>query len=140
MAEIRWWNPNYRIFKTIQENNSWLYWAKKNSIYAIHDISGLKLLTRLRLNFSLLNEHKFRYKFKDTINPICRCGFESETTNHYLLHRKPYTDLRLDLLNQSFKNFSEEQLVNVLLFSSENFILDTNANFLRRTIEFPKET
>ena len=140
MAEIRWWNPNYRIFKTIQENNSWLYWAKKNSIYAIHDISGLKLLTRLRLNFSLLNEHKFRYKFEDTINPICRCGFESETTNHYLLHSKPYTDLRLDLLNQSLKNFSEEQLVNVLLFSSENFILDINANFLRRTIEFPKET
>ena len=31
----------------------------ENSIYAIHDISGLKLLTRLRLNFSNLDEHKF---------------------------------------------------------------------------------
>ena len=58
---------------------------KDNSIYAIHDISGLKLLTRLRLNFSHLNEHKFRHNFKDTTNPMCSCGFESETTDHYLL-------------------------------------------------------
>ena len=32
---------------------------KENSIYALHDISALKLLTLLRLNFSHLNEHKF---------------------------------------------------------------------------------
>ena len=38
---------------------------KENSIYTIHDISGLKLLTRLRLNFSHLKEHKFRHHFKD---------------------------------------------------------------------------
>ena len=85
---------------------------KENSIYAIHDISDLKLLTRLRLNFSDLNEHKFQHNYKDTINPMCTCGFEAETTDHYLLHYKLYTDLRLDLLNdiyaikQSLKNFS----------------------------------
>ena len=43
---------------------------KENSIYAIHNISGLKLLERLRLNFSHLNEHKFRHNFKDIINPM----------------------------------------------------------------------
>ena len=72
---------------------------KENSIYAIHDISGLKLLTRLRLNFSNLNELKFRHNFKDTINPMCSCGFEPEITDYYLLRCKLYTDLRLDLLN-----------------------------------------
>ena len=72
------------------------------------------------------------------------CGFESETTDHYLLRYNLRTDLRLDLLNdiytinQSLKSFSEDQLVNVLLFGSENFTLDTNANILRRTIEFLK--
>ena len=87
---------------------------KENSIYAIHDISGLKLLTRLRLNFSHLNEHKFRHNFKDIINPMCNCGFEPETTDHCLFRCKLNTDLRLDLLNnihiinQSLKNFSEE--------------------------------
>ena len=90
-------------------------------------ISGFKLLTRLRLNFSHLNEHKFRHNFKDTINPMCSCGFEPETTDHYLLRCKLYTDLRLDLLSN-----------NVLLFGSENFTLDANPNILRRTIEFLK--
>ena len=32
--------------------------SKENSIYAMHNILGLKLLTRLRLNFSHLSEHK----------------------------------------------------------------------------------
>ena len=94
---------------------------KENSIYAMHDISGLKLLTRLKLNFSHLNEHKFRHNFKDTINPMCSCGFEPETADYYLI-------------------FSEDQLLNVLLFGSENVTLDANANILRRTIEFLKAT
>ena len=66
---------------------------------------------------------------------MCSCGFEPETTDHYLLRCKLYTDLRLDLLNDIF---SEDQLVNVLLFGSENFTLDANANILRRTIKFLK--
>ena len=88
---------------------------KENSIYAIHDISGLKLLTCLRLNFSHLNEHKFRHIFKDNINPMRSCGFEPETTDLYLLRCKLYTVPRLDLLNniytinESLKNFFEEQ-------------------------------
>ena len=32
---------------------------KENSVFTIHDTKGLKLLTRLRLNFSHLNKHKF---------------------------------------------------------------------------------
>ena len=32
---------------------------RENSVFAVHDSNGLKLLTRLRLNFSHLNEHKF---------------------------------------------------------------------------------
>ena len=65
----------------------------------MHDISAHKLLTRLRLNFSHLNEHKFRHNFKDTINPMCSCSSDIKTTDHYLLRCKLYTDLRLDLLN-----------------------------------------
>ena len=42
----------------------------ENSVFAIHDTKVLKLLTRLRLNFSHLNEHKFRHGFKDTVDPM----------------------------------------------------------------------
>ena len=45
--------------------------TKKDSVFEIHDTKVLKLLTRLRLNFSHLNKHKYRHGFKDTVNPIC---------------------------------------------------------------------
>ena len=74
------------------------------------------------------------------------CSFEPETTDHYLLRCELCTDPRLDLLSdiytikQFLKKFSEDLLVNVFLFSSENFTLDANTYILRRTIEFLKET
>ena len=37
---------------------------RKNSVFPVHDINGVKLLTRLRLDFSHLNEHKFRHDRK----------------------------------------------------------------------------
>ena len=60
--------------------------TKGNSVFGVSDIYGIKLLTRLRLNFSHLNEHKFRHNFNDTINPMFNCSAATETTVHYLLH------------------------------------------------------
>ena len=59
--------------------------VKENSTFSISDPLGLKLLTRLRLNFSYLIEHKFKYRFRDTASPRCSCGAVIETTDHYLL-------------------------------------------------------
>ena len=36
---------------------------KENSVFSAYDPYGVKLLTRLRLQFSHLNEHKFRHDF-----------------------------------------------------------------------------
>jgi len=54
---------------------------KENSLFCICDPRGVKLLSRLRLNFSHLNEHKFRHGFNDIINPMCACGNEIEPLN-----------------------------------------------------------
>ena len=40
-------------------------------LFSTPDPTGVKLLTRLRLKFSHLNEHKFCYKFKDTVVAMC---------------------------------------------------------------------
>ena len=37
----------------------------QRSLFSIHDPVGVKLLTMLRLQFTHLNEHKFRHNFKD---------------------------------------------------------------------------
>ena len=56
-------------------------------VYRVHHPRGLKLLTRLRLGFSHLREHKFRHNFQDTINPFCQCKTNDiETNEHFLLH------------------------------------------------------
>ena len=57
-----------------------------NYVYNIFDPIGLKLLTRLRLGFSHLNENRFRHKFQDCMNPLCSCSLDIEDTSHYLLH------------------------------------------------------
>ena len=44
---------------------------KEKPIFSIYDPLGIKLLTRLRLGFSYLNEHKFRHCFKDAVSPMC---------------------------------------------------------------------
>ena len=53
-----------------------------NSIFDIYNPYGIKLLTRLRLGLSHLNEHKFKHGFNDTINPIYICAGDIENINH----------------------------------------------------------
>ena len=57
----------------------------------------VKLLTRLRLQFSHLNEHKFRHGFGDTRSPMCECGNEVKTTEHLPLCCDLYSLQRLEL-------------------------------------------
>ena len=42
-----------------------------NNIFNVHNAKGIKPLTRLRVGFSHLKEHKFRHNFVDAINPLC---------------------------------------------------------------------
>ena len=41
----------------------------QSSIFNIFDPVGIKFLTRLRLDFSHLNEHRFCHNFKNCLNP-----------------------------------------------------------------------
>ena len=100
---------------------------KEKSIFKIHDINGIKLLNRLRLHFSHLNEHNFRQNFRTTIDPMYSCGLEPETTLHYPLRYNLYSDLRTELfndncvLNPTLENLSREKLLNILLYGLEHF-------------------
>ena len=71
----------------------------QNNIFNIFDPTGLKFLTRLRLGFSHLNEHRFRHNFQDCMNPLCSCSLEIEDTLHYLLHCHHFNHIRIDLMN-----------------------------------------
>ena len=98
-----WFALNEEIQKTVPVNKfreiilSFIR-PKENSLFAIHDAKGLKIRTRPKLNFSLLNEHKFRHGFRDTVDPMWKCGLETETTLHFPLRCSLYSIIRTELL------------------------------------------
>ena len=119
---------------------------RENSVFANHDINGLKSLARLRLNFSQLHEHKFRHNFSHIVNLMCSCGVEPEATLHYLLHCDPHSACRKEFLNGiytlnlSLKKYSEDNLLNVLLYGAETFTFRMNKEILICTISFLKKS
>ena len=72
-----------------------------NNIFQCHNHKGIKYLTRLRVNFSHLRDHKFQHSFQDAINPLCNCSLEPETTNHFILHC-PYYESEQHILLAAF--------------------------------------
>ena len=45
----------------------------------------LSILTRLRVELSKLNFHKFKRNLSDTLNPSCQINDGTEDTEHFLL-------------------------------------------------------
>ncbi len=120
------------------------YRPKPAPIFNVLDPGGLKLLSRLRVGLSHLRDHKFRHNFFDTINPLCSCNIESETTSHYLLHCSFYVDIRKTLLDKiidligPIANLSDVNLVKLLLYGDLSYNLEINASILKCTIAYLK--
>ena len=93
-------------------------------LFFIYDPLGVKLRTRLRLQFSDLNEHKFRHGFSNTISPMCACRTEIETTEYFLLRCQFYSTQRLELFENlekvepNFLSLSAKNQVFILLYGS----------------------
>ena len=119
---------------------------KKSPVFNILDFQGLKLLTRLRLNLSHLREHKFNHNFQDTINPLCSCSLETESTSHFLWRCSIFSAYRRTLLDNvieivgSISNLTDSELIDLLLYGDKSFSTDVNTNILKCTIVFLKET
>ena len=86
-SAITEWNnldPNLRNSKSIsvfKEKILNFTRPSPNSFFDCHSPKGIKL----RLSLSHLREHKFKHSFQDTINPLCNCGQDIESSTHFLL-------------------------------------------------------
>ena len=118
----------------------------QNRVYNCHNPKGYKLLTRLRVGLSHLREHKFKHSFQDTLNPICNCGENIETTSCYLLHCPDYLEERKTLLNTiscivpNIFDFNNDQLTENLLYGREDLDNINNTSILDATINYLIET
>ena len=117
-----------------------------NNIYGIHDPLGIKLLCRLRLGSSHLREHKFRHNFQDTLNPMCSCTLETETTAHFLLRCRNYDNLRLTLMSElnyidsSILLLNDTDLVTLLMYGTNNYNANINEKILKLCIDYIKHS
>ena len=102
-------------------------------------------LTKLRLRFSLLNEHKFRHNF-NILTPLCACGMENEDNEHFLLLYPQFQLMRQTLFGQLFHipgltlNLYNKPLCELLLFGNTQVNVASNRKILKATICFIKNT
>ena len=130
---------SYEVFK-----NSLLKFIRPspNSLFNVSDSLGIKLLTRLRLGLSHLREHKFSHNFQDTINPLCLCSLESESTTHFFLRCQNFTDLRKCLMNKLIKidscilTLDEKSLTKLLLYGDDRYDCKINKSIILASINF----
>ena len=113
-----------------------------NSVFKYHNPKGIKLLTRLRLGLSHLREHKFKHGFLDSLNPICCCGHNIETSTHFLLHCSNYSTERLTFLNiirnidSNILSKNHLKVTETLLYGDSSYDHTKNTLIMNATIEF----
>ena len=112
------------------------------SICNIHNLLGVKYLTRLRIGFSYLKEHKFKHKSQYSIDATCRCSSGIETTIHFFLHcanfiihRQTFFD-KIATIAANILTENEDNIVNTLLFGKPNCENSFNKAMLNASIEY----
>ena len=116
---------------------------KPSLTFNVQNNYGLVLITRLRVGFSHLREHKFRHGFFDTLDPFCSCRANAvETTEHYLLQCSNFSNERLELFNSLktanvvYMPLSLKSLGRLLLFGDSKLSDNDNHVILSKTINF----
>ena len=120
--------------------------SSPNPVYDIYNPLDLRLLTRLRLGLSHLNEHKFNHNFRNCFNALCTCSLEIESTSHFFLHCNHYNNIRSTLLNE-FKSLDENilklsdtTLTKLILYRGSQFNIKQNTFILNAVIKYILES
>ena len=112
------------------------------NIFKKNIFKRVKYLTRLRLCFSHLNEHKFSHGFLDTLNPLCNCSLEVEDNEHFFLRCLNFENARRSLfidissISSSFKNLPSHLKVELLLFGDSKLPAINNNLILKASIKY----
>ena len=122
----------------------------KRQIFGIHDPSGVRRLTQLRLGLSPLREHRFRHNFLDTTDPMCLTNDGIETTTHFMLLCQEYAIRRTVLLDRvtsicashgvNCNMLNDVELLTLLLYGNDSFSETSNKNILLATIFYINST
>ena len=103
---------------------------------------GIKHITRLRLGLRHLREHKFKHSFQDTINPLCNCGRDIDSSTHFFLHCPFFINERRTLLStirsldSKLLDCTDSDLTQPLLFGNTSQISSNNFKIINASIDY----
>ena len=81
---IEWNNLDPHLKKSVLKSNILTFIRlSPNSVYKCHKPRRICVITRIRLSLSHLRENKFEHVFQDTLNQLCSCGNDVESTEHF---------------------------------------------------------
>ena len=107
--------------------------------------NGIKILTKLRVEFSDLRAHRIRHNF-NCLSPTCRCGLEDESNIHYLTSCNIFSEQRISLyasvssIIPNFNSLNNEEITQCLLYGNKSLKDDVNMKILTGTVSFIKAT
>ena len=113
-----------------------------NSFFDCHNPKRIKLITRLRLGLSHLREHKLKHSFPDTINPLCNCGQDIESSTHFFRHCPFFINERCTLLStirsldSKLLDYTNYDLTQTLLFGNTSQISSNNFKIINALIDY----
>ena len=117
---------------------------KKKLIPNSSNRMGIKYLTCLRVGHSDLREHRFNKSF-NCPSPICKCGYENESTEHFLLRCPKFNSPRGILIQNVLKLLEmnnvetpsdDEKLCDIMLYGYKSLLDHKNKRLLNYTIKF----
>ena len=137
------WNPfNIMSISVFKEKILNFIRPSPNSVSDIRNPKGIKLIARLRLGLSHLREHKFKHSFQDTLNPLCNCGQDIESTTHFSLHCPFFINERRTLpstirsINSKLLDSADYDLTQTLLLGNTTQTSSNNFKIIYASIDY----
>ena len=137
---------NLASLSQFKHNNLLFIRSIQRSVFGTKDTAGLKLLTKLRAEFSDLRAHRFHHNFNCN-DPKCSCSLEEETNSHFLLRCPHYIQIRqvllgnlTTLIRSDISVFPHNHLADILLYGSNVYNNVTNRLILHETISYLRKS
>ena len=135
--------PSVQSFKTYL--NSFIR-PPGHSFFGVRDKFGVKLLTKIRVGFSDLRDHRFDHNF-NCASPTCLCGSEDESAVHYFLCCPRYVRHRTELLSKiseivtsDVSVLPDDHLYHILVYGSNVYNPVSNGLIITETIRYIRNT
>ena len=128
MEQTRSWDSQFHNF--IRSNSK--------NVFNINNPLGLKPLSRLKIGFSHVKEHKSKHNFPYFVNPLCSWNEIVDFFLHCPNFRTQRQTLlnKLKSINESIMAENENSVVRTLLLGRPDFNYSNNKEIINATISF----